>query len=561
MHVLRTGAEILVGTLERCGIRTVCGMPGGANLPIYDALARSSLRHVLGRHEQGCAFIAQGMARVTHHAQVVLATSGPGAANLLTAVADAKLDSVPLLAITGQVPTALMGTDAFQELDTEALMRPLTKACFAVRSAGELIECLPEALRLAQSGRPGPVAVDIPKDVQMERVDVGAWSSAPLDDDPPAPSSSMDAALEQVAALYAAAERPLLYVGGGVIIAFASDALRRLSRHHDLPVVSSLCGLGAMSHADPRFMGMLGMHGEATTNALVERADLLLAVGVRFDDRATGDPERFARSARIVHIDIDPRELGKNKAVELGLVCDAKLALEALHLRLPKRQRPGWCAEIARGRDELQRARGLGSPPEQLMRALGAHFGPEAVVTTDVGQHQMWAAQAYPVCAPDTFLTSAGLGTMGFGLPAAIGAALARPECRVLCITGDGSLLLNVQELATLAELDLDVTIVVLDNGHLGLVRQQQTLFYDDRRCACRFERRSDYTAIARAFGVPAQSLGRTADPVDALLQALHGHGRRGPRLLHISIDDQALVLPMVPAGGVNVEAFQRPPR
>jgi acetolactate synthase-1/2/3 large subunit len=545
----KTGAEIISTLLERQGVHTISGIPGGASLPLYDALRSSRIRHVLARHEQGAGFIAQGLARVTGRAGVCLATSGPGATNLLTAIADAKLDSIPLVAITGQVPTGLIGTDAFQEVDTYGLTIPITKHNYLIRDAGELLQTLPEAFEIAESGRPGPVVVDVPKDVQTQHLDFDAWPPPWQPSPPPACAPELVARL---ADLIRHSQRPVLYVGGGIIASGASDLLREFARANSIPVATTLAGLGAFPAGHPLHLGMLGMHGARYTNMALEEADLLLAFGVRFDDRATGKASEFCRRATIAHVDIDPSEIDKIKAANVGIVGDVGEVLRVLISRTPAVPRPSWQERIA----DLKRSHpgpvaNGGDPlrPLNLIRHLADNLPEDAIVTTDVGQHQMWVAQAYPFRRPRTLLTSGGLGTMGFGLPAAIGAALARPGTRVVCVSGDGSILMNVQELATLADLGLDVTIVLMNNGHLGLVRQQQQLFYGRRYHASRFETQTDFVAMARSFGVRAYDLGDGGDPVGQLREAL---SVGGPAFVHAPIHEAENVLPMVPPGGAN---------
>jgi acetolactate synthase I/II/III large subunit len=552
-----SGARIIVELIEREGVEIVTGIPGGSNLPLYDALYDSKLRHVLARHEQGAGFIAQGMARSTGRPGVCIATSGPGATNLVTAIADAKLDSIPIVAITGQVARPLLGTDAFQEVDTYGMSLPLVKHSFLVRSAAELLEAIPEAFRIAASGRPGPVLVDVPKDVQLEIAEFEAWPD-PSRPDPPALADQGE--LERAAAMIAAAERPFLYFGGGVASAGAHAELATLSRNASIPTAATLMGIGCLPPEHPLYLGMIGMHGSLAVNALAEEADLLIAVGARFDDRATGDPRRFARRARVLHIDADAAEINKIKSADLSIRADARSALAALARLVPPRSGGDWARRV---REEASRSGTAASRetsrPRAILRSVARAAGPEAIVCTDVGQHQMWAAQAYPAARPRSFLSSGGLGTMGFGLPAAIGAALANPGRRAVCITGDGSLLMNVQELATLAELGLDVTVIVFDNGRLGLVRQQQELFYGARYSACRFERRVDFAAVARGFGLEAESLPEGASPgaVDAAI--LRAFGSAGPRLLAVGIGAEENVLPMVPPGAANTEAIPEP--
>jgi acetolactate synthase-1/2/3 large subunit len=545
-----TGAALILTLLERQGITTVAGIPGGANLPLYDALNGSAIRHVLARHEQGAGFIAQGMARVTGKPAVCFGTSGPGATNLLTAIADAKLDSIPLVAITGQVPRAMIGSDAFQEIDTYGLTIPITKHNYLVRSAAELLDVIPDAFRVAASGRPGPVVVDVPKDVQNEVIELrGLPQPGAADPLPPLDR----AAVRQAAELLDAARRPLLLVGAGVIAAGASELVRALAERASIPVASTLLGLGAMPAEHPLALGMVGMHGAPYVNHLLEECDLLLAIGMRFDDRATGKASEFCPNARIVHVDIDASELGKIKTPLLGVRADAARALDELLPQVTPKKRVAWRARV----DALRAAAPLAMPgaddpttPYGIVRAAAELAGDDAIVTTDVGQHQMWVAQAYPFRSPRQLLTSGGLGTMGFGLPAAIGAALAEPERPVLCFTGDGSLLMNVQELATAAEEGVNVKIILLNNGHLGLVRQQQELFYGGRYQASRFHVEPDFAALARAFGMNATRLDDAAgDPRAALARAL---ATPGPCLVDVPIAREQNVYPMVPPGAAN---------
>ena len=546
-----TGAQILINLLERQGIEIIPGMPGGANLPMYDALYDSSIRHVLARHEQGAGFMAQGMARVTGNPAVCFGTSGPGATNLITAIADARMDSIPLIAITGQVPRALIGTDAFQEVDTCGLTLPITKQNFLVHSAEELLDIIPAAFRIASSGRPGPVLVDVPKDVQTESVIVSQW---PDPGQPRRPPSIEETRIDRMADMIRAAERPLFYIGGGIIAAEASTILRRLSERLSIPVTATLMGLGAMPTDHPLFLGMLGMHAARHTNMALEDCDLLIAAGVRFDDRATGKAAQFCPDAQIIHIDIDAGELGKIRQPHLCVEADVREVLDMLDDRLPDITRPVWQARIA----ELRRqhplvVEGKDDPlqPYGLILQTARLLKKDAIITTDVGQHQMWAAQICPLRHPRQWLTSGGLGTMGFGMPAAIGAALANPTKPVVCISGDGSFLLNIQELATLAEENLNVKILVMNNAHLGMVRQQQELFYDGRKCASKFTRPPDLTAISRGFGVPAYDLDHFEAPLDLLKTVLN---ESGPCVINVPIAPEENVFPMVPPGAANRE-------
>ena len=547
-----TGAQIVIRMLERQGIRIIPGIPGGANLPLYDTLSQSrTIRHVLARHEQGAGFIAQGMARVSRRPEVCFATSGPGATNVLTAIADAKLDSIPMVCITGQVPRGMIGSDAFQEVDTYGMSIPLTKHNYLVRSAAQLLEIIPEAFRIAASGRPGPVLVDVPKDVQRESAEFPAWPDPAAPDTPPAPDA---AALEEAAGLINVARRPILYIGGGIVASGAAPFAAALAEKAALPTTMTLMGLGALPSGHPRAIGMLGMHAARYTNLALEECDLLIAAGVRFDDRATGRLAQFCPNARVIHIDIDESEIGKNKTAHVGIVADVRETLEQLLPLVAAQPRAEWMARIdtLRARFPLHMP-DLDNPrsPYGLIRATAQALDEHAIITTDVGQHQMWAAQAYPFRGPGRWLTSGGLGTMGFGLPAAIGAALAAPRATVVCFSGDGSLLMNIQELATAADEGLNVKIVLMNNDALGLVHQQQELFYGRRVFASRFRPGIDFPAIARGFGVAAVDLDMADDARGTLHQALR---EPGPCLIHLHVDVAEKVFPMVPPGAANKE-------
>lgn len=555
-----TGATLLIKLLERQGITLLPGIPGGAILPFYDALHDSPIEHLLARHEQGAGFMAQGMARTTGRAAACVATSGPGATNLLTAIADARMDSVPLVAITGQVPQSLIGTDAFQEVDTYGLSLPITKHNFLVRDVSELLEIVPLAFTIAESGRPGPVLIDLPKDVQVAKITVS-------DDELPAPGgreaceACPASLIDELAALLLKAERPVLYFGGGIIAGNASEHARQLARRLSAPTVCTLNALGSMDADDPHFIGMLGMHGTRATHTLLDEADLVLAIGARFDDRATGKVAEFCPNATIAHIDIDRAELGKIKTPFLGLQGDAGEILCRLLERLPEQPAVGsaWLARAV----GLRAQHALYHPPVEeeplhpinLCRFLADALPADTIVTTDVGQHQMWVAQAWPFRAPRTFLTSGGLGTMGFGLPAAIGAALAAPGRRVACVSGDGSLLMNLQELATLADYQLPVAIILFNNSQLGLVRQQQELFFNRRFSASSFQTGPDFSAIAEAFGVRGHRILATSpDPLQEIAAAL---SLPGPCLIDIEMTRQENVLPMVPPGAANHQTIE----
>lgn len=540
-------AEALLDALSAEGVELVFGYPGGAIMPVYDALVGHPIRHILVRHEQAAALAANGYARFTGMVGVCLATSGPGATNLITGIADAFLDSVPLVAITGQVATSLMGTDAFQEVDTFAITLPVVKHSFLVREAEALPEIVHEAFRIARSGRPGPVLIDLPKDVASRPL--APRRTSPLPD--PAPPSPNPCALERARHLLARAARPVLYSGYGVHLAGAEAALRAFVEATRIPTVSTLKGLGGLPTDHPCFLGMLGMHGSRAANQAVQEADLLLCVGARFDDRATGKLDAFAPKARVIHLDRDPGEISKLRYAEVALCGDLAGMLDVL----PSRPVPApWQARV----EALKAAdRPRYDAPGQflyapaLIRRLYQLLPPDAVVTCDVGQHQMWVAQHGIHRSIRQHLTSGGLGTMGFGLPAAIGVKLAAPERAVVSVTGDGSFMMNVQELATLRRYGLAVKILLLDNQALGMVRQWQELFHERRFSEIDLSDNPDFAALAEVFGLWAARLERRGD-IDALLSAWLSHP--GPALLHVPIDPRANVWPLVPPNRPNNE-------
>ena len=547
-----SGAEIIIKLLKIHGINQIAGIPGGANLPMYDALAKhGGIRHVLARHEQGAGFIAQGQARSTGKVGVFFATSGPGATNALTAIADAMLDSVPIICITGQVPQSLIGTDAFQEIDTYGLSVPITKHNYFVRSASELLEVIPEAFRLAKEGRPGPILIDVPKDVQNEIIEIECWPE-PLA--LPKPEIRDLKNLELMAQLINQSERPIIYFGGGAIHSDAHEALLRLVERIQSPATSSLMGLGAIATDHPLFIGMLGMHAARYTNLMLEECDCLIALGVRFDDRATGRVESFCPQASIIHIDIDRSEIGKIKNPILSEVADLKTALEAMLPMIEGKESLEWLQRMqvlkAEFSLELPDADTLFSPyGPMLQTAELLEEKQDYYITTDVGQHQMRVAQCFPFKRPRQWLTSGGLGTMGFGLPAAIGVALEHPEATVICFTGDGSLLMNIQELVLIAEEQLNIKVIVCNNQSLGLVYQQQQLFYGKRSIASEFQQSIDFAMIARGFGMEAHNLETHSEPLHAFRKSIL---EPGGILLNIPTELQAHVFPMVPPGGAN---------
>ncbi len=547
-----TGADLIVKLLERQGINTIAGVPGGAALPMYDALSKSEqIHHVLCRHEQGAGFIAQGMARVSGRPEVCLASSGPGATNLITAIADAKLDSIPMIALTGQVPLSMIGTDAFQEVDTYGLTIPITKHNFLVRSAKELLTAVPSAFRIAMSDRPGPVLIDVPKDVQNQMVSFDEFPDVVVPD--AAPSFDI-AAIEEAARMIEAAERPVLYLGGGVIHSGAAHMAVTLAEQASLPTTMTLMALGAMPMDHPLSLGMLGMHGARYTNYVLEEADLLICVGARFDDRAIGKTAEFCPNAKIIHIDIDRSELHKVKNAHVAIAGDVGQVLSELLPRVKPQLRKRWLSHVEslKGRFPLAMP-GVDNPrsPYGLIHAVASCLDDSAIITSDVGQHQMWVAQAYPFRRSRQWLNSGGLGTMGFGFPAAIGAALAAPDRTVVCFSGDGSLKMNIQEMATAAQENVNVKIVLMNNQSLGLVHQQQNLFYGKRIMASRYERPTDFLKIADGFGMRAVDLDPAPNPRATLAEAL---STPGPCLIHATIDPNEFVYPMVPPGAANSE-------
>ena len=580
----KTGAQIITKLLEMHGIETAAGIPGGSILPLYDELTRSSIHHVLVRQEQAGGFIAQGMARTNGLPAVCLATSGPGAMNLLTAIADARCDSVPIIAITGQVNTYLIGTDAFQEADTFGLSFPITKHSVMVKSPEELLTVIPEAFKIAMNGRPGPVLIDVPRDVQTKTCEFYAWPKIklPLKDDESTvrfhtKDSAMTVLLEKAAELLAKAKKPVLFVGGGCNSPEASKALRAFTKSYRIPAVSSLMGLGVIPSSCSDFAGMVGMHGTYAANKAMYESDLVLACGVRFDDRATGVVSKFCPNAKIIHIDIDAAEINKILDSTVSIVAKVETAVTELTKMLKaqkanvknEQMRAVWADEIINV-NKNTRSTDCGSPSKEeknksftgsanprtfiaSIPALAEKAGLKCenlLVTTDVGQHQMWAAQYYPVEYPRQFLTSGSLGTMGFGLPAAIGAAIANPEKKVVCISGDGSILMNLQELATLSELNLNVTVIVLENGVLGMVHQQQEYLFEKNYSASEFIKNPDLLKISEGFGI---------ESIDANSDSLWAEKAfsKGPRFVRLRIERDENVLPFVKAGSANIDAIR----
>lgn len=546
-----TGAHMLVKALEAQGVEVVFGYPGGAIMPVYDALPSSKLTHILTRHEQGASFAADAYARVSGRPGVCLATSGPGGTNLVTGLANAFLDSVPVIAITGQVARPLIGTDAFQEVDIFGITLPVVKHSFIIDAPEKIGDIVAEAFAIAQSGRPGPVLIDLPKDVAATLM---TPAPAPVARKKELPGASQDE-YERATHLIREARRPLLYVGGGVGIAGAVPALRNFVARTGIPVVATLKGLGAIPTDAPEFLGMLGMHGSRAANLAVQNCDLLIVCGARFDDRATGRLAGFAPHARVLHLDADPAEIGKLRKADHALPGNLVHALNALH--------PGilsidmWQKDCAH--DRITHAARYDAPGEKVfapafLKTLSEQAGNDLIVTCDVGQHQMWAAQHCRFSRPEAHLTSGGLGAMGYGIPAGIGALYAEPDATVVTVTGDGSIMMNIQELATLNRYKLPLKIVLLDNQALGMVRQWQELFFAGNYSEIDLSDNPDFAALARVFGLEAKTITAKADvpeAIDWLLQC------KGPALVHIHIDPAANVWPLVPPGADNHDMME----
>ncbi|EOE5507528.1 acetolactate synthase 2 catalytic subunit [Cronobacter sakazakii] len=544
------GAQWVVHALRAQGVDTVFGYPGGAIMPVYDALYDGGVEHLLCRHEQGAAMAAIGYARATGKIGVCIATSGPGATNLITGLADALLDSVPVVAITGQVAAPLIGTDAFQEVDVLGLSLACTKHSFLVTSLDELPEIMSQAFHLANSGRPGPVLIDIPKDIQLASGELEPWLSS-VEDTFAVPQAE----LEQARALLSQAEKPMLYVGGGVGMAQAVPALREFMAQTQIPCAVTLKGLGAVEASYPWYVGMLGMHGTKAANLAVQECDLLIAVGARFDDRVTGKLNTFAPHAKVIHMDIDPAELNKLRQAHVGLQGDLNALLPALQCPMAIDAWRDRVAALRHDHDWRYDHPGEGIFAPLLLKQLSDRKPVNSVVTTDVGQHQMWAAQHMRFSRPENFITSSGLGTMGFGLPAAVGAQVARPGDTVICVTGDGSFMMNIQELGTVKRKQLPLKIVLLDNQRLGMVRQWQQLFFSERYSETNLSDNPDFLTLASAFGIAGQRITRK-DQVAAALETMFNS--EGPYLLHVSIDEAENVWPLVPPGASNSQMLEK---
>jgi acetolactate synthase-1/2/3 large subunit len=544
------GAQWVVHALRAQKVDTVFGYPGGAIMPVYDALYDGGVEHLLCRHEQGAAMAAIGYARATGKTGVCIATSGPGATNLITGLADALLDSVPVVAITGQVAAPLMGTDAFQEVDVLGLSLACTKHSFLVESLEALPRVMVEAFHVASSGRPGPVLVDIPKDIQLASGDLEPYF-ATVEDVISFPQAQVDQARQMLAQ----AKKPMLYVGGGVGMAQAVPALREFLAATQMPVVCTLKGLGAVDPNYAYYLGMLGMHGTKAANFAVQECDLLVAVGARFDDRVTGKLNTFAPHAKVIHMDIDPAEMSKLRQAHVALQGDLNALLPALQQALSIDAWRQYAADLRREHAWRYDHPGEAIYAPLLLKQLSERKPANSVVTTDVGQHQMWAAQHLEFDRPENFITSSGLGTMGFGLPAAVGAQVARPEDTVICISGDGSFMMNVQELGTVKRKQLPLKIVLLDNQRLGMVRQWQQLFFNERYSETTLTDNPDFLTLASAFGIPGQHITRK-DQVEAALDTMLSSS--GPYLLHVSIDELENVWPLVPPGASNSQMLEK---
>jgi len=546
------GAQYIVNALHQQGVTQVFGYPGGAIMPVYDALYDGGIPHLLCRHEQGAAMAAIGYARSTRQVGVCIATSGPGATNLITGLADALLDSVPVVAITGQVGRDFIGTDAFQEIDVLGMSLSCTKHSFMVTDPEELGAVIAEAFQIARSGRPGPVLIDVPKDVQMALVEAKPVmhlvdETAPL----------CDLALAEARRLLAAASKPVLYVGGGVVLADAVDELRSFAAITGMPAVTTLKGIGTLDPASPWFLGMLGMHGTKAANLAVQESDLLLVVGARFDDRVTGKLAAFAPHAKVIHLDVDAAELGKRRAVHVSLQADFKQVLPVLAMPL---QVTAWQDHCLTMREQF--AWRYDHPGDTiyaplLLKQLSDTLPENTVVTSDVGQHQMWVAQHMQFQSPRNHISSSGLGTMGFGLPAAVGAKVARPQDEVVLVSGDGSFMMNVQELGTLRRAQLPVKMVLLDNQRLGMVRQWQELFFDGRFSETILTDNPDFVCMASAFGIPGETISRKEEVAPALARLL---ASPTAYLLHVSISADDNVWPLVPPGVANEHMLEAKP-
>jgi acetolactate synthase-1/2/3 large subunit len=551
---LRSGSQILIEALERNGVTQIFGYPGGTIMPVYDALVGSGLKHYLCRHEQGAALAADAYGRVTRRAGVCIATSGPGATNLVTGIANAFMDSVPMVIVTGQVPSALQGTDAFQEVDIFGITLPIVKHSYIVRNVADIPQIVNEAFQLAQSGRPGPVLIDLPKDISAGMGEAVYTAPVKL----PAASPPDVEAMKTASEMLSKARRPLVIAGGGIAISDSVEVFREFITRTGLPVTSTLKGLGVVEPDEPNYVGMLGMHGNGAANHAVQNCDLLMVVGARFDDRATGHLAQFAPAARIIHIDIDAAEISKLRKADVAIVSELAPALEGIR---PEHQaNQGWRSQCAGWTKEFAwryDAPGKGIYAPKLLRDLSRAQPEGMTITCDVGQHQMWVAQHCRFNNPLQHLSSGGLGTMGYGLPAAIGAKVAKPEETVVCVSGDGSIMMNIQELATLKRYGIDVKILLLDNSALGLVRQWQEIFFDGNYSEVHLTDNPDFAGVARAFGIQARSIKEPEEVTDALEWLLN---TESAAMLHVSIDSMENVWPLVPPGKPNHKMMRSNP-
>jgi acetolactate synthase-1/2/3 large subunit len=553
-----TGSQILCRALLEQGVDLMFGYPGGAIMPFYHALPEyPGLRHVLVRHEQAAAHAADGYARASGRPGVCVATSGPGATNLVTGLATAHMDNTPVVAITGQVPRAMIGRDAFQETDIIGITQPITKHSVLVEDVAELADAVREAFAVATEGRPGPVLIDVPKDVQTAK---GQWTDGQgvgrAGARPACSLTTADDLLEEASRLIATAHRPLIMAGHGIILADAYAELRALAERTGIPVITTLLGISGFPESHPLHLGMPGMHGEVHVNRAIQQADLILGVGLRFDDRVTGNLAGFARGAKVIHIDLDASEIGKNVPTAVGIVGNARELLRALLERLPARDCEAWRAEIAgfmRPRPESFRG-GLG--PEAILDAIEAASGGRCTIVSDVGQHQMWVAKLFRYQRPNTHITSGGLGTMGFAVPAAMGVTMARPDEPVWAISGDGGFQMNMQEIATMIQEDIPVKMAVFNNGYLGMVRQWQQFFHGRRYSATPIWS-PDYVKLAQAYGIHGRRIQDAEGLEDAVREAVE---RPGPALLEFMIEQEANVFPMIPPGATLSDAIEGEP-
>jgi acetolactate synthase-1/2/3 large subunit len=551
-----TGAQILTRTLVDAGVEVLFGYPGGAIMPFYDALhGADGLRHILVRHEQAAAHAADGYARAGHRIGVCVATSGPGATNLVTGLATAHMDGSPVLAITGQVGRPMLGRDAFQETDVVGVTMPVTKHNVLVRDVEELADDVRDAMAIAIEGRPGPVLVDVPKDVQNQKAHYQV-PGVRGQGDVPRHLTPDTWPVEQVAQLIASAQRPLLMIGHGVIVSSAYDEVRQLAERTGMPVITTLLGISAFPQAHELHLGMPGMHGEVHVNKAIQAADLIIGVGMRFDDRVTGNTATFAPCAKIVHVDIDAAAIGRNVPVAVGIVGDARQVVERLLTVVAPRECLAWRKEIAalaRHRDEAFTG---GLSPEVILSALADVTSGRCTIVSDVGQHQMWVAQRYPFQRPNTHITSGGLGAMGFAVPAAMGVHLARPDEPVWAISGDGGFQMNMAEIATMVQERLEVKLAIFNNGYLGMVRQWQQFFHGGRYSNTPIWS-PDYVKLAEAYGIPGWRVKQAGEVTDALRQA---NETPGPTLVELVIEQEANVFPMIVPGGSLSEPLEAAP-